>query len=240
MTVLLAVVSLALAAAAAWFLAPFALRRHEERALARRCRERRALVLSYDDGPGQETTVRLLDLLAERRASAAFFPLGRNMAARPKIAARMVAEGHVVGSHTAEHSNAWKTGPWTAARDRDLGVQQVEEIGGSGRLFRPPYGKLTLAGWIDARRKGIRLAWWTLDSRDSWDRRTIDAILTELDVAGGGVVLMHDADAYERSGPGHADFVVELTRRLLDHAHAHRYQVLRLPDLLPNSGGGGR
>ena len=80
--------------------------------------------------------------------------------------------------------------------------------------------------------RGLRLAWWTLDSRDSWQRRPADEVLADIDRAGGGVVLMHDGDAYAKSGPGHTDYVVDLTRRIIEHAQANDYRLMRLGDLL--------
>jgi len=152
------------------------------------------------------------------------------------MARRMVEAGHEVGSHTFDHTNAWKALPGPAARDRDRGVAAVEALGGQGRLFRPPYGKLTLAGLIGARLRGIRLAWWTLDSRDSWQRRPAEEVISDLEAAGGGVVLMHDGDAYEKSGPGHADYVVDLTEKILNHAAENGYRITVLSDLIEMKG----
>lgn len=220
---------------AAWFLVPYAHRRSEERRLARLCREARAIVLSYDDGPGTETTPRLLELLRTEGASATFFALGAPAVERRETVARLTSGTHELGSHTFEHTNAWKAWPWVAARDRERGIALIDEMGGEGRLFRPPFGKLTLAGLISAWARGLRLAWWTLDSRDSWQRRPIDDVLADIDRAGGGVVLMHDGDAYEKSGPGHTDYVVDLTRRIIEHARANGYRLMRLGDLLDGS-----
>ena len=215
-----------------WFLLPHLDRRRREAALARLCREGRIIVLSYDDGPGTGTTPALLDLLAARKVQASFFVLGRSAEARPDLVARLLAEGHEVGSHTHDHSNDWKTWPLRSAADRDAGVALIDRLGGDGRLFRPPYGKLTLAGWIAARMQRLQLAWWTLDSRDSWQRRPVEAVLEDIDAAGGGVVLMHDGDAYEKSGPGHAEYVLDLTGRIIDFAEAGGYRFLRMGALL--------
>ena len=78
-------------AAASWFAVPHAWRLLRERSLARRCRDLRAIVLSYDDGPGAETTPRLIELLATRGVAAVFFPLGRNAAARPELVRELLA-----------------------------------------------------------------------------------------------------------------------------------------------------
>ena len=65
--------------------------------------ETKYVALTFDDGPQQETTERLLDGLRQRGASATFFLVGERAAACPELVRRMRAEGHQVGSHTWSH-----------------------------------------------------------------------------------------------------------------------------------------
>lgn len=227
------VIALVLAGAAAWFLVPFIWRKLEERRLTRLCRRHRMIVLTYDDGPGPELTPQILDLLKRFEVYATFFLLGKHAQLRPELAQRVIAEGHEVGSHTQDHSNAWKATPFRASRDRAAGVRTVLSLGGDGHLFRPPFGKLTLWGLIEGALRRTRYAWWTVDSRDSWARRPVEAVLSEIEAKGGGIVLMHDYDEYagQVGGIRHVDHVLDLTRRILEFAKAHNYSVARLSEL---------
>ena len=61
---------------------------------------------------------------------------------------------------------------------------------GSARLFRPPYGKLTLWSWLEARRLGLSVAFWTHDSGDTQargPRPSAEAIARSVVASGGGV-----------------------------------------------------
>ncbi|WP_119165452.1 polysaccharide deacetylase family protein [Algihabitans albus] len=216
-----------------WFLVPFAYRKYEENRLARLCRDQKTIVLSYDDGPGETLTPLLLDLLLEHRAQATFFFLGRNVEGKTDIAQRLISEGHEIGSHTQDHSNAWKTEPWRVARDLRSGIRTVETLGGDAKLFRPPYGKLTIVGLLDGLAGALRFGWWTVDSRDSWDRRPVEDVVAEVAAKGGGVVLMHDFDRYgpPSNGVSHIDHVLALTKGLLDCAERSGYRVRRLTDV---------
>ena len=234
MTILISLVSGVFALALLWFGLPHMWRRLQERRLAAHCRRERIIVLSYDDGPGPATTPRLADLLAHHGAAATFFVLGQRAEEHPGIV-RDLAKLHEIGSHTYAHTNAWKSAPDAAFRDAEKGRALVDRLGGQGALFRPPYGKLTLAGLLAARTRGFRLGWWTVDSRDSWQRRPVEEIVDEIERAGGGIVLMHDGDAYERSGPGHSDYVLSLTDRILEHARAGGYRLMRLGELLDHA-----
>ena len=200
--------------------------------LAQLCRQHRAIVLTYDDGPSAGVTLTLANLLAEHEAKATFFVIGEFAEMHPAIVARLVGEGHEIGSHTQTHSNAWKATPWAAMRDLVAGQQTLTRLGVRTRMFRPPYGKTTLgtliAGW------GQYFAFWTIDPQDSWDRRPVADILAEIDQKGGGVILMHDFDL-PRRGPNpaaHPAYLLDLTEALIGHAAAKGYRILRLGDLL--------
>ncbi|MFV0515666.1 MAG: polysaccharide deacetylase family protein [Jhaorihella sp.] len=237
MEVLAGVVLGACVFVALWFLFPFALRRLSERRLRRLCRSRRAIVLSYDDGPGPALTPRLLDLLGARKVAATFFVLGRSAEANTGLVARAVRERHEVGSHTFGHANAWKVGPLRAARDLEQGIGAVRRLGGDARLFRPPYGKMTLATLAGCLLRGQRLGWWTIDSKDARDsgaRRPVGDILAEIRAQGGGVVLAHDFDkaGTPAEATSHADYVIDLTERVIGLAEADGFRLMRLGDVM--------
>ena len=216
-----------------WFLVPFAWRRMQERELAARCSAARAIVLSYDDGPGAVLTPALLDLLEARQVRASFFMLGDRIAERPDTVRRLVEAGHDLGSHSEKHLNAWFALPWAVSRDVKAGMRTVVRAGGRPTLFRPPYGKVTLGGLLQAWRNNIMLCWWTVDTRDSWARRPTEDVLAEIKAKGGGVVLMHDYDSYDHgSDPvSHVDHVLGLSSRILDFAREGGFRVLTVSEL---------
>ena len=228
MMVMFLLMVLLLALAALWFLIPFALRKAGEVKLQSQCSKLRAIVLSYDDGPGSKVTPQLLDLLEQEKVRASFFVLGKNAVGKSAILNSLVTAGNDVGSHTYHHTNAWKTVPWRAGQDIRDGIRIIEKAGGNARLFRPPFGKMTLSSLLLCRRMGLQVAWWTTDSRDSWDRRAIKDVISEIDAKGGGVVLMHDLDHYEKSPqqPSHAEHVLALTREIIALAKRKNYQII--------------
>jgi len=219
-----------------WFILPFGLRRVAEARLARLCKAHKMIVLSYDDGPGPGLTQRLLGVL-EGRGLATFFVLGRSVEINGDTVSQTISAGHEVGSHSFHHTNAWKVGPVRAARDLAAGIRLVRGLGGNGNLYRPPYGKLTLATLIDSRMRGQRFGWWTIDSNDtknSDERRPIGDILDEIALRGGGVVLMHDFDrpANPDDSMSHDDYVISLTEQIIEFSEENGYRLMRLGDVL--------
>ncbi len=216
-----------------WFLLPFGLRHLQTYALRATCRNARAIVLTYDDGPSRSVSVPLLDLLSEEKATATFFVLGRNAGESPDLIARLKADGHEIANHTQNHSNAWKTAPWTSISDTKAGRDTLRGLGVQTDLFRPTYGKTTLASLYYQLRDRVRFAFWTVDTRDSWDRRPIREVLDEIDENGGGVVLMHDFDTPKR-GPDkdeHLTYLLNMTRAIIRHARENDLTLCRFSDL---------
>lgn len=190
-------------------------------------------MLTYDDGPSAEVSPRVADLLGDRGALATFFVIGRNADRHPELIARLQRDGHEIGSHTRDHRNAWKTSPWAAVRDIQAGRRDIEGLGVRSRSFRPPFGKSTPATLLLTLLSQLRMAYWTVDTRDSWARRPVEEVLEMLDRQGGGVVLMHDFTAPLR-GPqpqAHADYLLNLTETLIDFAKRRGFTLLRFQDL---------
>jgi peptidoglycan/xylan/chitin deacetylase (PgdA/CDA1 family) len=220
-----------------WFGIPSIFRWWSVRDLARRSKNKRAIVLTYDDGPSDELTVRLAALLKQRRIRATFFVIGSEAAQRPAALRRLQEDGHEIGNHTYEHLNAWKTGPLRALRDIRAGKTQLGVRGEGDRVFRPPFGKSTLLTLIYSLMRGTRLAFWTHDSRDSWNRLPISQVLKQIGLAGGGVLLMHDFDM-PRRGPSpdqHHDYVMSLTENVIDFAETHGFRIIPFCDLFGSS-----
>src|SRR5215472_14686073 len=61
------------------------------------------LALTYDDGPNDPHTLRLLEVLARHDVRATFFLIGRYVEQRPDIVRELVAAGHAIGNHTLDH-----------------------------------------------------------------------------------------------------------------------------------------
>ena len=57
------------------------------------------IALTYDDGPNDPHTMKLLDVLAKHGVRATFFMIGHYVQQRPDIARAVAQAGHVVGNH---------------------------------------------------------------------------------------------------------------------------------------------
>jgi peptidoglycan/xylan/chitin deacetylase (PgdA/CDA1 family) len=148
--------------------------------------------LTFDDGPHPDLTPAVLDRLAAAGHAAAFFLVGRRVAAAPQLLPAIRAAGHVVGNHTFAHRRL----PWgdTAASLADL--RRCQALVPDAVHFRPPFGRLTPALWRAARRLGLAPAGWSLDADDWRCRSAADAAGCAARLAAaarpGDVILLHD------------------------------------------------
>ena len=77
-----------------WFGMPYVARLSQVSRMARRCRREGLVALTYDDGPSDELTDRLVDLLAELDIGATFFMTGETIVRQEERVRRHLSEGH--------------------------------------------------------------------------------------------------------------------------------------------------
>ncbi|MEI6119274.1 MAG: polysaccharide deacetylase family protein [bacterium] len=61
------------------------------------------VALTFDDGPNENTTPLLLDILKAKNVHATFFLIGQNIQQCSGIVQRIYDEGHMIGNHTWDH-----------------------------------------------------------------------------------------------------------------------------------------
>ena len=196
-------------------------------------RGRREMALSYDDGPNDPHTFRLLEVLARHNVKATFFMIGQYVARRPDIVQAVVREGHVVGNHTYTHPNIiFKS--QAQLRDEITRCEQAltAAVGDQhAPIFRPPFGGRTPGALRTVRELGLTPIMWSITSFD-WSAKTSDAIFDKVtrEIRGGDVILLHDG--------GHLQFgadrsrTVIATERLLERYLGEGYAFPTIPQMM--------
>lgn len=158
--------------------------------------------LTFDDGPHQNNTPRILDTLENYKIKATFFVLGERVKAKGELLKRMTAEGHRVGNHTFNHKNL------TTLADRDV----INEITSTERaisqhmnpdfILRPPYGSRNSRINKIIESLGYTIVFWDVDSED-WKRKPdgwIDYGVNQINRRKESLVLMHDIHSTTAAG----------------------------------------
>lgn len=104
----------------------------------------KTMYLTFDDGPSEENTDKVLDILRERNIKATFFLVGENVRKHPEVARRIVAEGHTIGIHCDNHDyDALYVSVDSYVADFEKAGQTVYEVTGvETNLFRFPGGSI--------------------------------------------------------------------------------------------------
>ena len=152
------------------------------------------LALTYDDGPNDPHTLRLLEVLARHGVRATFFLIGRYVQQRPDIVREIVHAGHIVGNHTFTHPLLTFESAAELRRQLSDCRKAIEDaIGGHSKLFRPPFGGRRPAVLQIARELGLDPIMWNVTGYD-WNAPPAAAIerKVEKQIRGGDVILLHD------------------------------------------------
>jgi peptidoglycan/xylan/chitin deacetylase (PgdA/CDA1 family) len=152
------------------------------------------LALTFDDGPVPGITERILDELKKRDLPATFFMIGRQVAAAPDLARRVLAEGHEIGNHTFTHRKLTEL-PDDEALEELEKTEAIfrEAIDYKAAWFRPPFGAFRRAQAPMATARNLGVALWNVDSED-WqnpgEARIAENILTKSQP--GSILLCHE------------------------------------------------
>jgi len=155
---------------------------------------RNQIALTFDDGPSDPHTLKILDILNKHKVKATFFMTGRNVKNLPKIARRVAEEGHTIGNHTHNHRGQTLATPSMAIAE----IKQTEDIireatSVSPKFFRPPYGNANRWALRQAEKLGYIVCLWSINAGDgigtNWRRIEKKVLSASED---GAIVLMHD------------------------------------------------
>ena len=150
--------------------------------------DNKTVYLTFDDGPTEKVTRKILEVLKNEKVKASFFCVGKNVEKYPDLFACIKAEGHAVGNHTNTHLNGWKTNKKQYLED----VEEADKLIKSN-LFRPPYGKLNWRSKKDLQRK-YKIVMWDVAGGDFDQYLSIKDVVKNIinNVNPGSIVVLHD------------------------------------------------
>ena len=161
--------------------------------------DRAPVAITFDDGPHPEGTPAILEILGAAGARATFFVIGEQVARRPELARRILAEGHALALHGNRHRLQLRLSATELEDDLRRGAAAIEDATGrSVGHHRPPYGIYSAGGLRAARRLGLSPLLWSTWGRDwrKWTTPERIAARVRSGLSPGGVILLHDADFY--------------------------------------------
>jgi len=192
----------------------------------------RTLALTYDDGPNDPHTLRLVEVLARHEVRATFFVLGRFVAQKPEIVRALAAAGHAIGNHSWDHPRLIFAS--NAELRRQLEQTQTaifDACGVTPTLFRPPFGGRRPGTLVAVRKLGLEPVMWNVTCYD-WKPTSAETVVAhaQRQIRGGDVILMHDGD--QRAMGADRSHTVEATDRLVAQYKEEGFEFASIPEMM--------
>ena len=183
----------------------------------------KTVYLTFDDGPSDRVTPKILDVLDEENVKATFFIIGQQAERRDYLIKREAESGHTVAVHSYTHNySEIYSSPRSLIADIDRCNDVIESITGRrSDLYRFPGGSYGLREELIAAAAGhgMRYVDWNASTRDAECPGSAGQLFDSAVATSAGldriVLLSHDS-TYKTSTP-------EATRRLIKYYRENGY-----------------
>jgi cellulose synthase/poly-beta-1,6-N-acetylglucosamine synthase-like glycosyltransferase/spore germination protein YaaH/peptidoglycan/xylan/chitin deacetylase (PgdA/CDA1 family) len=199
------------------------------------------LLLTFDDGPDETYTPKILDILAKYHIHAAFFMVGLQIEKNLPLVKRVYEEGNLIGNHTFTHRNVAENTPYRTKVELELTRLLIECITGhSTILFRAPYNADSEPASMEeiipvvlARQQNYLDVGESIDPED-WQvgikadeifRRVIKGVAQ----GNGHIILLHDAGGDTRAE------TIKALPRIINYLEKKGYKFTTLTSVLGRS-----
>ncbi len=188
------------------------------------------VVLTFDDGPDNEYTPAILDVLKDYDVPATFFLVGNRMDKYNEVVTRIIDEGHLIGNHTWSHTNLTKI----SIKDVEEEIAKTDNLINKfapteQSLIRAPYGAISEEILLKAREMNYEMIHWSVDSQD-WLVQDVDQILinTLTNIKKGSIILFHSAGGKNEKLAN----TVKVLPELIDTLRMEGYSFVNLDEFL--------
>lgn len=168
--------------------------------------------LTFDDGPTENITPQILDVLRRYNAKATFFEVGSLIRANPDMARRVYDEGHLIANHSNSHNYdklyATEESFITEILECDVTIKSIMNGEEPFKLIRFPGGSYNAGDHASEKQiykktlaeNGFYYCDWNTLNGDAEGRtknaeQLLEYLKSNMDGYNNLIVLMHDASA---------------------------------------------
>lgn len=191
------------------------------------------VALTFDDGPGPDSTPAILSVLEQTHTPATFMVEGQYAIAWPYLLRREWNDGFAIGIHTWNHPNMTTLSPAAQVNQLASTLAAIHAALGANAciwFWRPPYEDYNAQVLRSAASLGLTTVTWNDDPQD-WSRPGVSTIVSRVlgQVRPGSIVLMHD-------GPAQRQETAAALPIILAGLRARGLHPVTLPNLLSDGG----
>jgi peptidoglycan/xylan/chitin deacetylase (PgdA/CDA1 family) len=152
------------------------------------------ILLTFDDGPINETTDFILTELNKNKIKAVFFCVGNNIKNNPSLCESILSERHIIGNHTFNHKKI------STLSEEDLKNELnsfneilINQFNYEVKYFRPPHGKFNLKSIKKIKELKLKTVMWSLltyDFRNDFNlfKNAVNKCLKK-----NSIIVLHDS-----------------------------------------------
>lgn len=162
--------------------------------ISHRDKKNKNLYLTFDDGPSEEYTNKLLDLLIKYKVEATFFVVGEFAKNNPEIIRRMKKNNFDIGLHSLCHKNQIINMYRSSKKDFDESINILNDLWIKVEFYRPPWGCFSVFTLYFMKKYNLKGVLWSVMA-DDWKGNTTAKIIEEKllkRVKNGSVICLHD------------------------------------------------
>ena len=154
-------------------------------------KDKKLLAFTFDDGPSDGPTNKLLDNLDKYNARVTFFVLGSRVNSYSSSLKRAYEMGNTIGSHTYNHLNLFKLEDYDVMKEINNTSDAIENILGTRpKYLRAPYGNTNTH---IKELSNMYTILWNIDTED-WKYKDAEKIKENIvsHAHDGAIILLHD------------------------------------------------
>jgi peptidoglycan/xylan/chitin deacetylase (PgdA/CDA1 family) len=152
------------------------------------------ILLTFDDGPTETATGKILSVLRVNQLKAVFFCVGNNIRKHPTLAEKILDDGHTIANHTMNHKLLTKM-------KREESVEEIssfnnlmrEEFNYDVKYFRPPLGRFNLKTNGIMNELNLKCVMWNLLTYDFTNN--VEKVIYAIDkyLSKNSIIVFHDS-----------------------------------------------
>jgi len=177
------------------------------------------ILLTFDDGPTETTTIKILDMLGNNNLRAMFFCIGSNVNKYSDLAEKIINDGHTIANHTMNHTILTKVNRKIVLNEiRELNNILSNKFGYQVNYIRPPHGKFNFKSNSLFRESNLRCVMWSLLTYDY--KNDLNKVKFAIDnyLRKDSIVVFHDNAKC-------SDIIVESINYIIESAAKRGYEI---------------
>lgn len=152
------------------------------------------ILLTFDDGPTEAATQKIVSVLKANQIKATFFCVGNNIKKHPELTEKILEDGHTIANHTMNHKLITRMNREESVEELSSFNSLMEEkFNYEVQYFRPPYGRFNLKTNGLLKELKLKCVMWNLlsyDFENSFEKvkYAIDNYLSQ-----NSIIVFHDS-----------------------------------------------